>query len=195
MTTRGSYRTLDLATKVKILKEAEKGGAAKQDLARKYGIKPNSLSTFVKNKCSILMLLRMVNSRCLKENAHQRPPGVRASASGGDSSCPTEEAETSELDDNGLAAALGDVRFEEYVAVDSTAETSGALMDIEIIESVRLREASNESEIDDDFETEPQPPAADVAAGLALAQQFFAAENNAEEALGHIYSLQNLLSA
>lgn len=68
-----------------------------------------------------------------------RACGFIASASGGDSSCSTEEAETSELDDNGLAAALSDVRFEEYVAVGSTVETTGALADIEIIEIVRPR--------------------------------------------------------
>ncbi|KAH7982072.1 hypothetical protein HPB52_002867 [Rhipicephalus sanguineus] len=54
MATRGPYRTLDLATKVKILKEVEQGGTAKQDIARKYGIKPNTLSNILKNKRSVL---------------------------------------------------------------------------------------------------------------------------------------------
>uniref|UniRef100_A0A6G5AAD3 Putative tick transposon n=1 Tax=Rhipicephalus microplus TaxID=6941 RepID=A0A6G5AAD3_RHIMP len=54
MATRGPYRTLDLATKVEVLKEVDQGGTAKQDIARKYGIKPNTLSTFIKNKRSIL---------------------------------------------------------------------------------------------------------------------------------------------
>lgn len=48
------YRTLDLETKVKILGEVEKGSTAKQDIARKYGIKPNTLYNLVKSKCSIL---------------------------------------------------------------------------------------------------------------------------------------------
>ncbi|KAH7949521.1 hypothetical protein HPB49_011843 [Dermacentor silvarum] len=54
MATHGFYRTLDLATKVEVLKEVDKGGTAKQDIARKYGIKPNMLSNFIKNKRSIL---------------------------------------------------------------------------------------------------------------------------------------------
>ncbi|KAH8030019.1 hypothetical protein HPB51_006451 [Rhipicephalus microplus] len=54
MATRGPYRTLDLATKVEVLKEVDQGGTAKQDIARKYGIKSNTLSTFIKNKRSIL---------------------------------------------------------------------------------------------------------------------------------------------
>ncbi|KAH7935473.1 hypothetical protein HPB52_008407 [Rhipicephalus sanguineus] len=54
MATRGPYRTLDLATKVKILKEVEQRGTAKQDIARKYGIKPNTLSNILKNKRSVL---------------------------------------------------------------------------------------------------------------------------------------------
>ncbi|KAM7282784.1 hypothetical protein ISCGN_000025 [Ixodes scapularis] len=117
----------------------------------------------------------MINSRCLERKCAPAPIrssskrfracGFIASASVRDSSRPMEEAETSEADDNGLAAALSDVRFKEYVAVGSTVETSGVLTDIETIETVRLREAGNESEIDDDVETEPQPPAADVAAG------------------------------
>ncbi|KAG0433399.1 hypothetical protein HPB47_019933 [Ixodes persulcatus] len=105
----------------------------------------------------------------------------------------TSEAETSELGDNGPAAALCDIRFEDYVAVESTVETGGVLTDIEIIEIVWPREASNESDSNGDIETEPQPPAADVAAGLAFSQRFFAAENNAEEALEHIYTRERLL--
>ncbi|XP_072140431.1 tigger transposable element-derived protein 4-like, partial [Dermacentor andersoni] len=50
----GSYRTLDLATKVEVLKQVEKEGAAKQDIARKYGIKPNTLSNYIKNKRTIM---------------------------------------------------------------------------------------------------------------------------------------------
>lgn len=37
-----------------VLKEVEQGGLAKQDIARKYGIKPNMLSNFIKNKQSIM---------------------------------------------------------------------------------------------------------------------------------------------
>ncbi|XP_037557867.1 tigger transposable element-derived protein 4-like [Dermacentor silvarum] len=54
MATRGPYRTLDLATKVKIMKEVEERGIAKQDIARRYGIKPNTLSNFLKSKRSRL---------------------------------------------------------------------------------------------------------------------------------------------
>ncbi|XP_072142106.1 tigger transposable element-derived protein 4-like, partial [Dermacentor andersoni] len=43
-----------LTTKVEVLKEVEKGGAAKQDIARKYGIKPNTLSNYLKNKHTII---------------------------------------------------------------------------------------------------------------------------------------------
>ncbi|KAH8022202.1 hypothetical protein HPB51_023052 [Rhipicephalus microplus] len=59
---------------------------------------------------------------------------------------------------------------------------------------VRPSEPSHETEVDDDDASEPLSWAADVAAGLALAQRFFTAESNAEEAVGHIYSLQDLLS-
>ncbi|KAH8038574.1 hypothetical protein HPB51_001995 [Rhipicephalus microplus] len=54
MATRGPYQTLDLATKVKILKEVEQGGTARQDIAQKYGIKHNTLSNILKNKRSVL---------------------------------------------------------------------------------------------------------------------------------------------
>lgn len=57
MATCGPYRTLDLATNVKIMKEVEEGGIAKQDIARRYGIKPNTLSNFLKNNRSILEAL------------------------------------------------------------------------------------------------------------------------------------------
>ncbi|KAK8788004.1 hypothetical protein V5799_022220 [Amblyomma americanum] len=105
----------------------------------------------------------------------------------------SEKASTSELNGTDFGVALGDVNFEDYVAVDKAVETCGALTDNEIVEIIRPQVASQES--DDDVEDEPQPKAADAAAGLALVERFFAAEGDAEEAFRHIYSVQNLLSA
>ncbi|XP_072142094.1 tigger transposable element-derived protein 4-like [Dermacentor andersoni] len=117
--------------------------------------------------------------------------GFVAASSEDASEISAEEASTSELDGTDFGDALGDVSFEVYVAVDKAVETCGALTDSEIVEIIRPQEATQES--DDDVEGEPQPKAADVAAGLALAERFFAAEGNAEEAFRHVYSLQNLL--
>ncbi|KAH8026337.1 hypothetical protein HPB51_020043 [Rhipicephalus microplus] len=47
------------------------------------------------------------------------------------------EVQTNELDDGSFRAALGDVRFDEYVAVDSNVETCGPLTDSEIVQMVR----------------------------------------------------------
>ncbi|KAH8024897.1 hypothetical protein HPB51_002305 [Rhipicephalus microplus] len=125
-----------------------------------------------------------------------RACGFIPSGADDDASCTVGEEDTSELDVDGLLPALGNVPFKEYIATDSSVETCGALSDAEIVEMVRPSEPSHETEVDDNAAaSEPLPRAADVAAGLALAQRFFAAENNAEEALGHIYSLQDLLSA
>ncbi|KAH7980255.1 hypothetical protein HPB49_014202 [Dermacentor silvarum] len=86
----------------------------------------------------------------------------------GDASCPPAEVQLSELDDGSFGAALGDVRFEEHVTVDSTVETCGPLTDSEIVQIVRPHECIHESDAnaDDDIENEPQPRAADLAAGL-----------------------------
>ncbi|KAH7955689.1 hypothetical protein HPB52_002887 [Rhipicephalus sanguineus] len=193
MATRGPYRMLDLATKVKILKEVEQGGTAKQDIARKYGIKPNTLSNILKNKRSVLDAFE--NDQ-FKMSRKRMCTGAHPDGADDDASCTVGEEDTSELDVDGLLPALGDVPFEVYVATDSSVETCGALSDGEIVEMVRPSEPSHETEVDDDAAaSEPLPRAADVAAGLALAQRFFTAESNAEEALGHIYSLQDLLSA
>ncbi|KAH7984446.1 hypothetical protein HPB52_020892 [Rhipicephalus sanguineus] len=256
MATRGPYRTLDLATKVKILKEVEQGGTAKQDIAQKYGIKPNTLSNILKNKRSVLDAFEndqfKMSRKRMRTGAHpelehalliwirearsnrlplsgdivaakasslaimlgienfassdgwltrfkQRHDMVFKSVNGkraAVNAATLGEEDTSELDVDGLLPALGDVPFEEYVATDSSVETCGALSDAEIVEMVRPSEPSHETEVDDDdAASEPLPRAADVAAGLALAQRFFTAESNAEEALRHIYSLQDLLSA
>lgn len=64
------------------------------------------------------------------------------------------------------------------------------MTDTEIVHIVHLRESNHESNVDD-IKNEPQPRTANVALGLALVQRFFVGENNAEEALGHIYCLQN----
>ena len=53
MSTRGKYKTLTLETKVEILKKVKNGGC-KTKLAADYGIKKNTLSTYLKNKASIL---------------------------------------------------------------------------------------------------------------------------------------------
>ncbi|KAH7972528.1 hypothetical protein HPB52_013106 [Rhipicephalus sanguineus] len=135
MATRGPYRTLDLATKVKILKEVEQGGTAKQDIARKYGIKPNTLSNILKNKRSVLDVFENDQFKIGADD---------------DVSCTVGEEDTSELDVDGLLPALGDVPFEEYVATDSSVEMCGALSDAEIVEMVRPSEPSHETEVDDD---------------------------------------------
>ncbi|KAH7946295.1 hypothetical protein HPB49_022830 [Dermacentor silvarum] len=49
-------------------------------------------------------------------------------------------AGVSELDDGSFGTALGDVRFEQYVTVDSTVETCGPLMDSKIVQIVRPHE-------------------------------------------------------
>ncbi|KAH8042298.1 hypothetical protein HPB51_021382 [Rhipicephalus microplus] len=116
--------------------------------------------------------------------------------SGDASPCAPVEVQTNELDDGSFRAALGDVRFDEYVAVDSNVGTCGPLTDSEIVQMVRPHDCIPENDDDDDdIGNEPPPRAADVAAGLALAQRFFVGEHNAEEALRHVYSLQNLLAA
>ncbi|KAH8037711.1 hypothetical protein HPB51_015756 [Rhipicephalus microplus] len=121
--------------------------------------------------------------------------GFIPSAADDDVSCTVGEEDTSELDVDGLLPALGDVPFEEYIATDSSVETCGALSDAEIVEMVLPSEPSYETKVDDDDASEPLPRTAVVAASLALTQRFSTAESNAEEALGHIYSLRNLLSA
>ncbi|KAH8042810.1 hypothetical protein HPB51_025862 [Rhipicephalus microplus] len=125
-----------------------------------------------------------------------RACGFIPSGADNDASCTVGEEDTSELDVDGLLPDLGDVPFEEYIATDSSVETCGALSDAEIVEMVRHSEPSHETEVDAAAAaSEPLPRAADVATGLAFAQRLFTAESNAEEALGHIYSLQDLLSA
>lgn len=54
MAQRSKYRALDLATKVKVLQEVEESASSKQNIAQKYGIKPSTLSTYLKNKDSIM---------------------------------------------------------------------------------------------------------------------------------------------
>ncbi|KAH7961101.1 hypothetical protein HPB52_002468 [Rhipicephalus sanguineus] len=212
MATRGPYRTLDLATKVKILK-VEQGGTAKQGIARKYGIKPNTLSNILKNKRSVLDAFENDQFKMSRKRMHtgahpeleqalliwireaqsnRLPLRGDIAANACDDARHRElcfvqwvvhtlqatpqhvgEEDTSELDVDGLLTALGDVPFEECVATDSSVETCSALLDAEIVEMVRPSEASHETEVDDaDATSEPLPQAADVDAGLALAQRY-----------------------
>ncbi|KAH7935983.1 hypothetical protein HPB52_016169 [Rhipicephalus sanguineus] len=157
MATRGPYRALDLATKVKILKEVEQGGTAKQDIARKYGIKPNTLSNILKNKRSVLDAFEndqfKMSRKRMRTGAHPeleqalliwiREDFLSAAIS---LQRKLGEEDTSELDVDGLLPALGDVPFEEYVATDSSVQTCGALSDAEIVEMVRPSEPSHETE-------------------------------------------------
>ena len=53
MPTCGKYKTVTLKTKVEILKKVE-NGECKTKLAADYGKKKNTLSTYLKNKLSIL---------------------------------------------------------------------------------------------------------------------------------------------
>ncbi|KAH8029907.1 hypothetical protein HPB51_005209 [Rhipicephalus microplus] len=74
------------------------------------------------------------------------------------------EVQTNELNDGSFHAALGDVRFDEYVAVDSNVETCGPLLDSEIVQMVRPHDCIPENDDDDDdIGNEPPPRAADGA--------------------------------
>ncbi|KAH8038625.1 hypothetical protein HPB51_002749 [Rhipicephalus microplus] len=70
--------------------------------------------------------------------------------SGDASSCAPVEVQTNELDDGSFRAALGDVRFDEYVAVDSNVESCGPLTDSEIVQMVRPHDCIPENDDDDD---------------------------------------------
>lgn len=48
------YKTLTLAEKIAAIKEVEKGAKKKSEIAKAFGIPPNTLSTFLKNKDKIL---------------------------------------------------------------------------------------------------------------------------------------------
>ncbi|KAK8768126.1 hypothetical protein V5799_005093, partial [Amblyomma americanum] len=54
MASRGKYSAKDLKTKVEILQAVERGLLTKTAIAEKYGIKKSTLSTYIKNKDSII---------------------------------------------------------------------------------------------------------------------------------------------
>lgn len=54
MSKREVYTSLTLAKKVEVLREVEKGIKKKNVIAKEYGILPNTLSTYIKNKEKIL---------------------------------------------------------------------------------------------------------------------------------------------
>lgn len=107
---------------------------------------------------------------------------------------PAEVARAPDCEVRNFEAALGGVSFDEYVGEDNGVEICGTFTDQEIVEIVRPHELVHESD-SDDSDIEPEPKAADVGAALAVAERFFAGESNAEEALAHVRSFQNLVSA
>lgn len=52
--TRTQYKSLTFAEKVAIIREVEKGQKKKSEIAKEFGIPPNTLSTYLKNKEKIL---------------------------------------------------------------------------------------------------------------------------------------------
>jgi transposase-like protein len=54
MSSRVQYKTLTFAEKVAVIREVEKGVKKKYQIAKDYGIAPNTLSSFLKNKDKIL---------------------------------------------------------------------------------------------------------------------------------------------
>lgn len=54
MSKRGVYNSLTLAKKVDAIREVERGIKKKCDIAKEYGILPNTLSTYLKNKQKIM---------------------------------------------------------------------------------------------------------------------------------------------
>lgn len=67
----GSYKTLTLAEKVAVIKEVEKGVKKKSEIAKDFGIPPNTLSTYLKNKHKILSSAEEFD----KDRKRSREPG------------------------------------------------------------------------------------------------------------------------
>lgn len=65
-----SYKTLTLAEKIAAIKEVEKGMKKKSEIAKEFGIPPNTLSTYLKNKEKILSS----ESECSKGRKRLREP-------------------------------------------------------------------------------------------------------------------------
>ncbi|KAL0277077.1 UNVERIFIED_CONTAM: hypothetical protein PYX00_004484 [Menopon gallinae] len=51
---RGAYKTLSLESKVRLIQKSESGTKRKCDIAKEFGIQPNTLSTILRNKEKIL---------------------------------------------------------------------------------------------------------------------------------------------
>lgn len=64
---RASYKTLTLAEKIAAIKEVEKGAKKKYEIAKSFGIPPNTLSTYLKNKDKILGSESVKNRKRLRE--------------------------------------------------------------------------------------------------------------------------------
>ena len=54
MAKRGPYKSLTLDEKVKVIQDVERGAKRKCDIAKEYGILPNTLSSFLKNKNTLM---------------------------------------------------------------------------------------------------------------------------------------------
>lgn len=72
MASRGKYSAKDLKTKMKILEEVERGLIPKTEIAKKYNIKKGTLSTYLKNKESIIEAFqRRIRRPHIKGYGHQ----------------------------------------------------------------------------------------------------------------------------
>ncbi|XP_064468658.1 tigger transposable element-derived protein 4-like [Ornithodoros turicata] len=73
MARRGNYAAKDLETKMQILRDVERGQDSKTEIAKNYGIKKSTLSTYIKNKGAIF-------SAHEKENMEPSRKRLRTSA-------------------------------------------------------------------------------------------------------------------
>lgn len=76
MAKRGPYKSLTLDEKVKVIQDVERGTKRKCDIAKEYGILPNTLSSFLKNKNTIMENWNQKNRKCRKRVRTAEYPAV-----------------------------------------------------------------------------------------------------------------------
>ncbi|KAH7978056.1 hypothetical protein HPB49_004344 [Dermacentor silvarum] len=184
MGSRGTYHpTKDLKTKVEILYEVEKGTLCKTEIAKKYDITKSTLSTYLKNRESIIAGYEQQkikpSRKRLRTSAHPQ------------------------LED-ALVMWIRQVRSQNLplsgpliaAKVDSGVQTFSVITDAEIIQSTCPQQAASEdppalSGEDSDAGDECNSPSAiEAASALDIATRYFSCQQNADAGLELICKLR-----
>ncbi|KAH7984506.1 hypothetical protein HPB52_022144 [Rhipicephalus sanguineus] len=190
-------KALDISTKRAILNELAQG-AKNCELVKKYGVSKSTISTILKNKDKIISADANSTDRKRLRRATYADASFADVGADADPEASEEDHSGGDLWQCVVDSDMGgrDICWDDFVMADDDADTAEPCTDEGIVNEVRGKSDSEESDDDDDETLEPAPTSVPVAIGyIDSLRQLVYAKGLGEEHAAALNKLETTLIA